>query len=462
MQFCTKLVIYNMTRINIKHIFTGLLMSLVLPGYAQQNLSLKDALTYALENSNLMTQARIDIENGYNQVAEARASALPQIQATAQLTNNVKVTSFVLPASFMGGPEGEFIAIRAGQTWGSVLQVTLSQQIYNQQLFAGLKAAKGSAELYKLAAEVAEENVLQQVAAAYYQVVITRQNTVVLDANIKRVSELETILQSQFDAGLVRKVDLDRVRVNKANLESQKSELLNGIQQVENLLKYYMGMPVNTPISIAQEAFAELEQFAGVVTNNEQFDINQLLSYQALKKQEELLELNVKVKKAEYVPYLYLSGYYTYNTSSNKFNLYTDKALNYDMSAFSLNLAIPIFDGLAKHARIKTAKANLERTRSDIRNTENAMQMAYNNATFQIQNSLKTISAQQLNKELAQEVYDMTNANYQNGLATLTDLINAEAELVTAQNAYNDALLKLKVAQIELLKSNGKIGTLLN
>ena len=451
-----------MTRISIKHIFAGLLMSLILPGYAQQNLSLKDALTYALENSNLMTQARLDIENGYNQVQEARASALPQINATGTLTNNVKVTSFVLPASFMGGPEDEFIAIRAGQTWGSVLQVTLSQQIYNQQLFAGLKAAKGSAELYKIAAAVAEENVLQQVAAAYYQVVITRQNTTVLDANIKRVSELETILASQFDAGLVRKVDLDRVRVNKANLESQKAELLNGIQQVENLLKYYMGMPVNNEIKISETAFTELEQFAGSITGQDNFDINQLVSYQALKKQEELLELNVKVKKAEYVPYLYLSGYYTYNTSSNKFNLYTDKALSYDMSAFTLNLSIPIFDGLAKHARIKTAKANLERQRSDIRNTENALQMSYNNATFQIQNSLKTIAAQQLNKDLAQEVYDMTNANYQNGLATLTDLINAEADLVTAQNSYNDALLKLKVAQIELLKSNGKIGTLLN
>ncbi len=451
-----------MTQISLRHIFAAVFLSFSLSGIAQKSLSLKDALSYAVENSVLMTQARIDIENGYNQVMEARASALPQIQATAQLTNNVKVTSFVLPASFMGGSPDEFIAIRAGQTWGSVLQVTLSQQIYNQQLFAGLKAAKGSAELYKIAAELAEENVLQQVAAAYYQVVITKQNTNVLDANIKRVSDLETILASQYEAGLVRKVDLDRVRVNKQNLEANKLELLNGIQQLENLLKYYMGMPISESISIPEAAFTELEQFAGTITGSEQFDIQQLLTYQILKKKEDLLALNVKVKKAEYVPYLYLSGYYTYNTSSNKFNLYTNKSLSYDMSAFSLNLAIPIFDGLAKHARIRTAKADLELQRKEMSNTENALQMSYNNATFQIQNSLKTIEAQLSNKSLAQDVYDMTNANYQNGLATLTDVINAEAELVTAQNSYNEALLKLKVAQIELLKTSGKIGTLLN
>ncbi len=453
-----------MIHINLKNVFAGILFSIFASnGNAQQTLSLKDALSYALENNTLMEQAKIDIQNSYYTVAEARASALPQINANVSLTNNVIVTSFVLPASFMGGPADEFIAIRAGQTWGSVIQVTLSQQIYNQQLFAGLKAAKGSIDLFKIAAEVAEENVLQQVAAAYYQVVITKQNTVVLDANIKRVKDLEKILESQVEIGLVKKVDLDRVKVNRANLEAQRLQLNNGIVQVENLLKYYMGMPINESITISPDAFSDLEKFAGSITNeNEQFDPEQLVSYKVLQKQEELLNLQIKVNKAEYVPYLYLSGYYNYNTSSNNFNLYTKKALSYDMSAFALNLAIPIFDGLAKNARIKKSQASLDHFRSEMKNTSNALNMNYHNATSQIQNSLQTITAQELNKTLAKEVYDMTNANYTNGLASLTDLINAEAELITAEHSYNEALLKLKVAQVELLKSNGKIGTLLN
>lgn len=453
-----------MIHINFKHIFAGIVLSLfVTNGNAQQSLRLKDALAYALENNVLMEQAKIDIQNSYNTVAEARASALPQINANLSLTNNVIVTSFVLPKAFMGGPPDEFMAIRAGQTWGSVIQVTLSQQIYNQQLFAGLKAAKGSIDLYKIAAEVAEENVLQQVAAAYYQVVITRQNTTVLDANIKRVKELENILTTQVELGLVKKIDLDRVRVNRANLEAQKLQLLNSIVQVGNLLKYYMGMPIEQNIVIAEEAFTDLEKFAGVIlSSTDTFNPHDLTSYLALMKQEELMELQVKVNKAEYVPYLYLSGFYNYNTSSNKFNLYTSKALSYDMSAFALNLAIPIFDGLAKNAKIKKSQANLNRFQSEMKNTSNALTMNYQNATYQIKNSLETIEAQELNRNLAKDVYDMINTNYQNGLASLTDVINAEAELITAEHSYNEALLKLKVAQIELLKANGKIGTLLN
>jgi outer membrane protein len=48
------------------------------------------------------------------------------------------------------------------------------------------------------------------------------------------------------------------------------------------------------------------------------------------------------------------------------------------------------------------------------------------------------------------------------GLSSLTDVINAETELRTAENSYNEALLQYKVAEIELIKSKGEIGTLLN
>jgi outer membrane protein TolC len=81
---------------------------------------------------------------------------------------------------------------------------------------------------------------------------------------------------------------------------------------------------------------------------------------------------------------------------------------------------------------------------------------------LQISNSLKTIEAQKVNRELAKEIYDVTESNYRLGLSNLTDLINAETELRTSENSYNDALLQYKVAELELIKAKGEIGTLLN
>jgi outer membrane protein TolC len=87
--------------------------------------------------------------------------------------------------------------------------------------------------------------------------------------------------------------------------------------------------------------------------------------------------------------------------------------------------------------------------------------MAYENANNQLKNSLTTIRTQEENKKLAEEVFYSTQNNYRNGLASLTDLLTAETDLVSAQNSYNEALLNYKVAQIELIKSNGNIKSLL-
>lgn len=427
---------------------------------AQQTLTLSDALQYATKNSEALRKAQLDIIGGQLKVSEVRASALPQVSAVSTLTNNLLVQQFVLPAEAFGGAPGEFMAIKAGQTWNAMSQVQLSQQIFNQQVFTGLKAAKGSAEYYRLAAELAEENLLQQVATNYYMVIITRQNLETLDANLSRIEQLEKTVANQFEVGLAKKIDLDRIKVNKGNLLAQREQLELAVVQQENLLKYYMGMPISEKISISDAAVEGIESEAMVQMSQNSFVAKNLIGYQILKTQENLLGLQKKAYQAEYYPSLMLTGNYMYNSQSNKLNLYSNKALGYDASAVSLNLNIPIFDGGQRRSKVRQAQIEIDKVQEDLRSTENALHMANENARIQIKNSLNTIETQRSNKQFAEEVFNSTRNNYQNGLATLTDLLTAETELVAAQNSYNQALLNYKVAEIELIKSSGNIKNL--
>jgi outer membrane protein TolC len=72
------------------------------------------------------------------------------------------------------------------------------------------------------------------------------------------------------------------------------------------------------------------------------------------------------------------------------------------------------------------------------------------------------LNNQKANAELAQEVFANTQNNYNNGLATLTDLLDAESSLNQAQNNYSTALLDYKIAEVQLLKSKGELKTLIN
>lgn len=447
-----------------KQLFTlaFFILSFIGVSQAQETLTLQEALNYALSNSEAVRKAKLDILKGDYQIKEVRAGALPQIDGVATLTNNVLAQQFILPAEFMGGEPGEFIAVKAGTTWSSLAQVQLNQQLFNQQVFTGLKAAKSTKEYYRMAAKVAEENLLQQVASNYYQVIITREQLAVVDANIERNKTLEKTVSSQYEIGLARKIDLDRVKVNSSNLQSQKEQLLNAVAQQENLLKYYMGMPVTQSIVIPETSLEELEETANNLIAEKNFDLNNLSSYLVLKEQEELLGFQKRAIEAEFYPSLSLGANYMYNTQSNDFNLYTKNALNYDMSAITLTLRIPIFDGGARSSRLKQASIDIQKLQEDIKNSSNALQMAYENAKIQINNSLSTIETQNQNKILAEEVYNSTKNNYNNGLASLTDLLTAETDLVTAQNSYNQALLNYKIAEIELIKSQGNIKSLIN
>ncbi len=429
---------------------------------AQQTITLQDALNYALQNSKAVTKARLDVESVDYQIKEVRSAALPQIDGTSQVVRNIKAQKFILPAEFMGGAPGEFIAVTAGTTWSAMSQVQLNQQIFNQQVFTGLRASRSSKEFYQIASKLAEENLIQLVATNYYQVIITREQLQVIDANLERVSKLEEIVSNQYELGLAKRIDLDRVKVNKVNILTQREELLNGISQQENLLKYYMGMPINEEINIPASSLSALENETSLkIVSNNAFDVERLSDYQILRKQEELLGFQRKAYLSEFYPTLSLGANYLYNTQSNRFDLYTNKALNFGMSAVTLTLNVPIFDGGGRSARVKQATIDIQKIQEDIKDSSNALKMAYENAKIQIKNSLNTIEAQKGNTILAEEVFNSIQNNYHNGLASLTDLLNAETDLVAAQNLYNTALLNYKVAEIELIKSNGNIKSLI-
>jgi len=133
-----------------------------------------------------------------------------------------------------------------------------------------------------------------------------------------------------------------------------------------------------------------------------------------------------------------------------------------DFSTIGLNLRIPVFTGFSTKSKVKQADNAIKKLQADIEDTKIALDFAFENSKKQIENSLITISNQKENVKLAQSVLDNTNNNYLQGLATLTDLLDAESALVEAQNNYNNAILEYKLAEIQFLKSKGELKSLKN
>ena len=424
-----------------------------------QILTLKDAITYALENKADARKARLQVENSENRIAEVRSRALPNISANGSLIYNPILQLSAVPGEIAGQP-GTTLLIPFGQKWNASGGVTLTQNIFDQAVFTGLKAAKTTREFYQINAQLTDEQVIENVANNYYQVYLQRQRLTVLDSNFANTSRVRNILQGQFDNGLAKRIDVDRIQVQLSNLNTQRQQLLNAVQLQENTLKFFMGMPINTPIELPQAEF-EIRPIALDAAP----DVNQLTQLRLLRTQEQLLTYQKKSIMAEYYPTLSLNGSYNYQATGDEFPLFagSEDGVNwFDVASIGLNLRIPIFTGFGTRARVRQADIEIRSLTEDINDTRLGLELEYENAKAQISNSLITINNQRANVQLAQSVLEDTRNNYYNGLATLTDLLDAENTLIESQTNYNTAILEYKLAEIQLTKSKGELKTLLN
>jgi outer membrane protein len=430
---------------------------------AQTNpLSLQDALQYALKNKSAAVKAKLDQENSQHKIDEARSQALPQVSASGSLTYNPILQLSAVPGDLAGQP-GTTLLIPFGQKWNSGASVTLSQKLFDKSVFTALKAAKTTREYYDILASFTDEQVIEQVASQYYQVLVQRQQLVVIDSNIAITTRVKDIIEGQYKNGLAKKIDLDRSRVNLSNLQAQRQQLLNAVQLQENLLKFLMGISIETPISIPSSVVDSIQPQLNVL--NELPDVKNLSDYKVLKKQEALLTLQKEAHKAANYPSLSLSGTYGYTGLGNQFPIGKSNGNGanwFDNASVGLTLRIPLFNGFSTRSKVRQTEVEIKKLQQDIRDKELSLNLTYQNARAQLENSLITLNAQQENVALAEEVYANTMNNYNQGLAPLTDLLDAQSSLTTAQNNYSAALLDYRLAEIQLMKAQGTLKTLVN
>jgi outer membrane protein TolC len=445
----------------MKKIIILLTLTFALSANAQavKSLTLKEAINYALENKAEAKKAKLQVENSEYQIQEVRSQALPQISANGSLTYNPVLQTTVIDGANFGQP-GSTIQANFGQKWNSTAGVSLTQAIFDQTVFTGLKAAKSTREFYQINEQLTEEQVIERVANNYYQVYVQRQKLTVIDSLYKNTTKVKDIIKGQYDNGLAKKIDLDRTLVRISNINTQRQQVLNAVQIQENALKFYMGMTIETQIEIPQTAFEVSPQSLSEIPNTAN-----RTEYLLLKKQEQLLFYQKKAVEAGYYPTLSLNAGYNYIGQGPKMPIGgkpSDGVYWSDFSSIGLNLKVPIFTGFGTRAKVRQADIDLRTIKEDINDTKLSLDLAFANAKTQIDNSLTTINNQRENAQLAKEVLDNTRNNYVQGLASLTDLLDAENSLTEAQNNYTSAILDYKLAEIQLIKSKGELKTLIN
>ena len=413
-------------------------------------ITLKECLKLSIDNSpqlKISALEQVRLGYGYN---ETIGAGLPQINFAGSFDDYLHLPTSLIPGEFFGKP-GEMIPVQFGTNYNLAGAIDANQMLYNQTWIVALRMAKQMMEQNQLVTEKTKIDVVFNVSQSYYLTQITRQQIRNSKSNLEKIEKAEKIAQSQFESGLIMKIDLDRIVVQKLNMTTNIQRLEVLYLQELSMQKYFMGINQEQEISL-DDSIPPSTLVPGVES-----DLSKHIDIRLIEKQKQLVSTNVRMNQSEYFPNLTLIGNVSYLNQSNTYYLFGKSTDWFNTSLVGLRLNVPVFSGLQRHYRVSQVRVQLEKLQVDDENTRKLIRINSEDASRKLLNSIEAEKRQRDNMVLAEHVYNVSQEQYQKGVIPLTDLLNAETALSDAQANHTYALVQMKISELEYLKANGRL-----
>lgn len=430
---------------------------------ATSSFSLKQAIAYAHEHNANTANAALDVESARSKVRETVALGLPQINATGQYAQTYNVQQVILenePGTPFSNP---FLPAGAVLNFGLQLPhsmsgaVTLQQMIFNGSYLVGLQASNTYIKLSQKNLQASKITIAENVSKAYYGVLVNRERGKLLGVNIARVDSTLAEMKAMQKQGFVEKLDVDRLEVTRNNLVSERDKVNRFVELSEQLLKFQMGYPQTTPITLTDKLSDQGLTFETLPTQN--VDYTKRIEFSTLEVQRELARLELKNINSGYLPSLYGSYSMGSNTASSRINKLTEGNRWFFYDQIGVQLQVPIFDGFGRHHKAQQAKINLRKVENGFEQLKQGIDLELAQSNTNLLNARETMQTQRRNMDLAAEVLRVARIKYKQGVGTNLEVTSAESDLKEAQLNYYNAVYDALIAKVDQQKASGTLYT---
>ena len=448
---------------------------------ADGTVPLRGAIQQALANSPAIADAAYSVDMAQQQVREAWASALPEIAGTMSYSRNLMVQEIFLPADFFpGGEPGDVRPIRVGSdnTWQ--LGLTLTQPLFQYEVFVGV----GAASRYKAVEDERLRGTTQQVVTAvrqaYFDALLADAELRLLEQSIGRVRRTLEETRAQNQAGLASEYDVLRLEVEYANVAANLTRAQNAVEARMRSLLVELGEPADreirlegrldevVPDSVAANTpeNADLILLAGVpgvldqtledllaVAESERSDLRQLRGTILLEQSRK------KVEQAQYFPKLSLFGNFNLQAQENGSpNFFGENANQRTRaSAAGLRLEVPIFQGFRRSARVAQADASVRQNEVRLARTEQDAENQVRTLFDGVGEALDRARTQHRAVQQALRGFEIASLEYREGIGSQLQVTDAEVALRQSQFNYARAVYDYLSARAQLEFALGSV-----
>ena len=418
-----------------------------LPSSAQQAdeivLTLDRAVELALKNNESLLSTRLDEDHARARVREAYSEALPKLDFSSTITRN-----WALPEFNFGGQ-----TFKVGTDNVINFGLDLSQTIYRGgQVGAGLKIARYFQQISETNTDQMRENVMLQVHNGYYDVLLAEATVEVSTAAYDRAVAQYDGVQRFYEAGTVSDYDVLRASVEVTNAQPLVTQARNGLAIAKADLKRLIGLPRQARIRCT----GSLDVDASGLPGDIETAVDQALAHRsdlkAVQLQAAMNDASVRLARGENRPDVSLSAGYLVQAQVNDPGF---KSLAFDDFSRSwntlINVSFPVFDGRQNSGRIMQAQADYERSRYIERQLRRQIEVDVTEAVLNVMEASERVKAGEEAVELASRGLSIAQVQYEGGVSTQLELIDAqfilkqaETDRVTAKYDFATAAAKLQ------------------
>jgi outer membrane protein len=431
-----------------------LLAILAVAGYAQDAISLKEAVHIALEKNKAIAASVAAEKAADSRVSEARGGLLPKVnysESWARSDNPVFVFSSLLTQhqfeaqNFQLGPLNRPDFLNNFQSL-----ITADQPVYD----AGqARHAIRSAELGKRIAgetrKLTETEVIAGVVRAYYDAVLSEQQLNSANQAFRSAQADLERAQSIRAVGMSTDVDVLSIRVHLAGVDEERIRRAADLDVARAALNEVLGLSLETKHDLTSP-LARIGLSDLSLDDYETRGVKDRAEARQAELGVSLAENQSADARSAMLPQVTLHGAF----EADRQDFYDKGGANW---LVSLGLRWNLFNGGADKAKIEETKSLLERSRAEQRQVGSGIRLQVRRAWADLRAAEQRIEVAKASVEEAEESLRITKNRYEAGMSNVTDLLRTETAVLDARTRYLAAIHDQRIAATMLEMAAGRL-----
>jgi outer membrane protein len=397
-------------------------------------LTMRHAVTLALQNSRDLALARVQYTVALNQTSLDRAAFLPNIY-----TGSGAAYTSGFP-SLGGSPP-------------AVFQMNYDQAIFNPALKAQQQAAEEHAKTMKLEVDRTRDDVIVRTASAYLELAKVRHSLELLRGEQASSEKILTVTQERVQANQELSIEVTRSQLTAARIQERIIKLEGRDEALTQQLRNITGLPDGEAIEVRPED-------PGFETDLQDAQILDLGMHSDREIQEAENDRLARQHilhgaKLGYFPTLSVLGQFSVLSKSNNY-LDFYKKFERNNGSVGIQLTIPIFSSKTR-ATVALAKSELSASELALGNKRQQVRLDLLQKQRNVRELDATREVARLDLKLSQESLQLLQAKFDEGRANLRDIENARLDENDKWVAFLDADFGRQQGQLTLLQATGQL-----